>query len=208
MTKITYVGAERCDFVYHLSVILSLQGSVLVIDNSYSLDLIDAVSTDGTRDIREWRKITYAKDIDLKKTDVSDFDYVIVYAGLNSSENDTSEDNFTLIMPDFTKKALDACKDLPDMAKPIYLFRDLCSKKFTAKSTAVYLDVKRTDILGAIKLVPEDIAAYIALTHNHFCNVKSLSDEMQEALMAVIEIIFNVDERKAGKIIKAAKKVK
>ncbi len=210
MTKITYVGLERCDFVYHLALILSLQGSVLVIDNSYNLDLIDAVSTDGTREMREWKNIVFAADVDLKTTDTSDFEYVLVYAGLATKENSVAEDNFTLIMPDFTKMAIEAVKDLDDMAKPIYIFRDKCTKKYTAKSLAMLLGINRKDIVGAMNVSAQDLGAYVSLTHNHYSNVKFLSDEMVESLKYVIGEIFGIgnDYKKINKIIKHAKKVK
>ena len=210
MTKITYVGLERCDFVYHLALILSLQGSVLVIDNSYNLDLIDAVSTDGTREEREWKNIVFAADVDLSQTDVSDFEYVIVYAGLATKENSIAEDNFTLIMPDFSSMALNAVKDLGDMANPIYIFRDKCTKKYTAKSLAMLLGINRKEIVGAMNLNSQDMSAYVSLTHNHISNIKNLSDEMVESLKYVVGEVFGIsgDYKKINKIIKHAKKVK
>lgn len=210
MTKITYVGLERCDFVYHLATLLSLQGRVLVIDNSYGLDLIDTVSTDGTREKKEWKNITYVADVDAQKTDTTPYEYVIVYAGYAVEENNVIDDNFTLVMPDFTKTGLELMYNLPDMAKPIYILRDKATKKFTAKSLAAMMNIEAKDIEGAIPLNTQDISSYYSLTHNHQANVSSLSDDMIEALKYVIGEVFEIsgDERRLNKIIKHAKKVK
>lgn len=210
MAKITYVGLERADFVYHLAIILSLQGSVLVCDNSYSLDLIDSISTTGTREAREWKKIVFAANVDLNETDTSEYEYVLVYAGLAVEENSVMDDDFTLIMPDFSKMALDAVKDLPDMNEPIYIFRDLVGKKFTEKSVSILLDIDKKDIVGAMKFSEQDLASYVAFTHNHHTNISTISDEMLEALKYVTGKIFGIsgENRKINKIISHAKKVK
>lgn len=212
MEKITYVGLERCDYIYHLANILSLQGSVLVIDNSYNLDLIDAVSTTGTREIREWRNIVYAYDIDLQLTDVSAYDYVLLYAGMAFEASDFENDTLTLVMPDYTHTALQTLVDkLPsDLSNPIFILRDQCSKKLTNKSIAQMLDIPKKNIVGYIPVNTTDMAAYVTLTHNHYANIRALSEDMYEALNYVIAKLFDVegDKRKLDRIMKEATKLK
>lgn len=211
MKKITYVGLERCDFVYHLANILSLQGTVLVIDNSYNLDLIDAVSTD-TREIREWRNIVYAHDINIKETDISAYDYVVIYAGSAFETDDFCDNDMTLIMPDYIHSSLSRLENkMPeDISNPVYIMRDYCNKKFTLKSIAHFLNVNKKEIAGWIPFNTTDMSAYIALTHNHYSNLKNVSEEMLEALSYVVAQIFEIegDKRKLDRVLKAATKIK
>jgi hypothetical protein len=64
--------------------------------------------------------------------------------------------------------------------------------------------------VGAMNVSAQDLGAYVSLTHNHYSNVKFLSDEMVESLKYVIGEIFGIsnDYKKINKIIKHAKKVK
>jgi len=212
MEKITYVGIERCDFVYHLANILSLQGNVLVVDNSFALDLIDAISTTGKREVREWRNIVYAHDVDLKNTDVSDYQYVIVYAGMAFENADFEDNSLTLIMPDYTKPSITALSDrLPDnISNPVYIMRDNCTKKFSIKSIAQLLNMSPKEISGWINLDIHDMGSYVSLTHNHYSNVKSLSNNMLEALKFVASKVLGVegDTKTIDRVMKAATKIK
>lgn len=212
MEKITYVGLERCDFVYHLANILSLQGSVLVIDNSYNLDLIDAISTTGEREIREWRNIVYVNDVDLMLTDVSDYDYVLVYAGMAFEPSDFEDNIATLIMPDYTKTSIMAlsAKMPKEISNPIYIMRDNCTKKFSIKSISQLLNMSPKEITGWINLDANDMGAYVSLTHNHYSNIKAVSSDMNEALRFVAARILDIegDNKKIERVMKAATKIK
>ena len=212
MKKITYVGLERCDFVYHLANILSLQGNVLVIDNSYNLDLIDAISTTGEREIREWRNIVYVHDVDVERTDLSDYQYVLVYAGMAFEQSDFEGNAFTLVMPDYTKTSIMALADkMPKtISNPIYIMRDNCTKKFTVKSVAQLLNMHPREITGWIDFNPIDMGSYISLTHNHYSNIKSLSDNMMDALRYVTGKVLDIegDTKTIERVMKAAKKIK
>mgnify|MGYP003329542529 CR=1 FL=1 len=98
MKKITYIGLERCDFIYHLATILSLQGNVLINDRSVSLDLIKSVSPyDDLNERVDWRNIVTVKDADTDNSDVSDFEYVIDYVGMYFEEKDFYNNTLTLM---------------------------------------------------------------------------------------------------------------
>ena len=210
MKKITYIGLERCDVVYHLANVLSLQGKVLVVDNSYSADLIRSVSVDGSLGMREWRNVVYMCDVDVKRTDLTEFEYVIDYLGLAFTEDDLLDNDINLIMPDFTLEALTRVKELPArINNPIYILRDQCNKKFTAKSVATLLGVHPKEIAGWITLSVSDLASYIALTHNHISNIKTLSNDFVTAISYIASKVFEVeDEKKMDKIMAAARKIK
>lgn len=212
MEKITYVGLERCDFVYHLANILSLHGSVLVADNSYNLDLIDTVSIDGTREPRELRNIIYASDVDIWDTDLSKFDFVIVYAGMAFDEKDFAGNKLVCVMPDYTKQSLERFKDgvLNNSTSDLMIIpRDYCNTKFTTKSLAKYLDIDCKEIIGHIEYNVQDMKSYISLTHNSKANIKSISYDMHDALAFVVSKVLDVtDSKRIKNLMKDATKIK
>ena len=215
MKQITYVGLERGDLVYHLANVLSLQGSVLVVDNSVRHDLIDSVSVDGTRNQREWRNIVYVSDVDVAKSNTESYNYVIVYAGMDFEEGDLEGNDYLLVMPDYTAQALDIIKNkipselLSDEGTMIIL-RDNCTKRLTQKSVAHNIGIHPKKIVGSVAFDREDMSAYVSLSYNHYCNVKALSTDMTDALQYVSSVILGIaDDAKAQtKVMAAAAKIK
>lgn len=213
MEKITYIGLERCDFIFQVAKALSLQGEVLINDRSESLELLKTLSPyeDLSTQV-EWRNILIVKDKDLRLSDVSAFTYVIEYVGMNFEEKDFYNNKVTLIMPDFSKYSISKLeKILPvNVSNPIYILRDACSKKYTQKSIATYLSIHPKEITGFIPLSIEDQSSYVTLTHNRNVGLKNLSEEFKEGLEYVIAKIFDIenDARKIKKIIKVVEKIK
>lgn len=206
--KIVYVGLERCDFIYHLITILSLKGSVLAVDNSRRQDLYECESQDSNKAIVEWRNITFASNIDMKQSNTNDYDYVVIYAGLSVEDEDFS-DAFTLLMPDYSDLTLRVMDTLPKTIKnPVIILRDNCTKKVNEKGIAVRLETSTKNIAGHINLTIQDMAAYVALTHNRHQNIKGLSDTMVNALTYTTSKIFETDEKHAEKLVAQAKKIK
>lgn len=213
MEKIMYIGLERCDFVYHLATILSLQGNVLINDRSETLELIKTLSPYEDLDEQvEWRNMIFVKDKDLNNSDLSEFEYVIDYAGMNFEEKDFYNNTLTLIMPGFSKYDIkELSKKKPaNVSNPMIILRDACSKKYTHKSIAVMLDVSPKEILGFIPLSAQDMGNYVALTHNRIASITNLSPEFTEGLEFVSAKILGIegDTRKIRKVFKAAQKIK
>lgn len=213
MKKITYIGLERCDFIYHLATILSLQGNVLINDRSVSLDLIKSVSPyDDLNERVDWRNIVTVKDADTDNSDVSDFEYVIDYVGMNFEEKDFFNNTLTLIMPGFEKYSIkELSEKMPaNASNPMFILRDACSKKYTQKSIAALLQVSPKEILGFIPLSATDMGNYIILTHNRAASITNLSPEFIEGLEFVSAKLLEIegDTRKIKKVFKAAQKIK
>lgn len=215
MKQITYVGLDRCDFVYHLANVLSLQGPVLVIDNSARHDLIDSVSVDGTRQMREWRNVVYAADVDAVKSNTDSYAFVLVYVGMTFGAEDLKDNDYLLVMPDYLSHALSKIKDgipaeLLSGEGTMIILRDYCSKRLTQKSVAQLLGIHPKKIVGYVPLDKDDMGAYVSLSYNHYCNVKALSQDMTEALKYVSGVILGIsdDAKTQAKVMAAAAKIK
>lgn len=210
--RIIYIGQEKADIVYYLSQILSVQGSVLAADNSFVGDLFSSVNKDESESVCEISNITYARNLDLL-SDVSAFDYVLVYAGRNISDGSLYADSRAtyLIMPDYTKPCLDMLKKLPinlSSDNVLIITRDICSRKISVKGLAVIAGVSPKRILGTISYSSTDHAAYVSLTHNGEQKVKGTSDNMQMALTFITAQLLDAGLKESKVLITRANKRK
>lgn len=208
--RIVYAGLERCDFIYHLITVLSQRGSVLAVDNSVVGDLFSSVCKEEGESVAEWNNITYVRNVDVEKTDTDYYEYVVVYAG-NESQGEPLENSFVLLMPDYTKGGISLISKYLSFVNPdqsIVIMRDFCTKKLSDKNIAALLGVNPKTIVGHISLSLQDVAAYIALTHNGHQNIKGISDNMMEALVYVVSKFFAMDDKKAAKLVSDARKLK
>lgn len=212
MNRIVYVGVERCDFLYHFINILSTKGDVLVADNSIYCDLFTSVCKEKDENVYEWRNVTYVKNVDITSSNTSDYDYVVIYAGMDPlPEYYNDPETFVLVMPDYTAQCLEVVDGIyEDITKcrSLVILRDFCTKKITDKSVATLLNMNPKMIEGHITLTAQDMAAYVALTHNGHQNIKGVSGEMLTALTFATARYFETDEKKAQKIVASARKIK
>lgn len=213
--RIVYVGLERGDFIYYLASVLSVTAKILVADNSVTGDLFKAVNkSDDT--VYEYRNITYVRNLDIAASDMDNaensYDYILIYAGQDVEDvYFESSDLHVLAMPDCTKASIDTVAAIPyDLSsdETIIIMRDYCNKKISEKSLSVMLNVNAGKIAGKMMLSLQDIASYIALTHNGKQNVKGISDDMRAALTYVVAQIQGLNEKQAAKAVAAAKKLK
>lgn len=221
--KLVYMGEERCDFIYYLSLIASKTANkVVVVDDSITKDLFDSVSKGECENVFEWYNILFVKDVDVwNSEETKDADYVLVYAGKNKDhemknyvprEDEELEDRSViyLLMPNYTKKSIEDVSNITvgDTDKVICIPRDFCSKKITDKSLSFLMGISEDDIVGNIPLNTEDMAAYVALTHNGHQSIKGASDVTREALKYLVCTLLDMDEKKAKKLIASTKKMK
>lgn len=209
--RIVYVGAERCDFLYHFINILSTMGDVLVADNSIRCDLFTSLCKDKNENVYEWRNVTYVKCLDITASDTSEYDYVVIYAGMDPAPEYFDPETFVLAMPDYTAQSIEVVDNIYNElshCRSLVILRDFCTKKITDKSVATLLTMNPKMIEGHITLTAQDMAAYVALTHNGHQNIKGISGEMLTALTFATARYFETDEKKAQKIVAAARKIK
>lgn len=214
--KIVYAGLERCDFVYHLTNILSLvSGKIIVVDTSLSQDMFKSVCSDEYADIYEWRNIIFLRNVEdfWSSSELVDTDYVIEYVGMGDHEKVADfgdEEKMILCMPDYTRMGIEKAYETVarENGNTIYILRDYCTKKMTLKSLAIAFGISKEDIAGFIPLNTQDITAYISLTHNRHQNIKGLSDEMIDAITFVSTKILGIDRNMAVKLVAKSKKIK
>lgn len=207
--RIVYTGLERCDFIYQLAKIISLKGPVLLVDNSRTQDLFRIIGKESDDEIIERHNMHITRDLDIEQSNTSDYDFVIIYAGLDADKSYYSDDTLALVMPDYTDLCLRAVeKALPSGdTDAVYIMRDFCTKKVTEKGIAQRFGIPRNVIEGKIPFSLGDIAAYTAFTHNGTQNIRALSDTMYSALVFVTAHLFELDEKNAGKLVARAKKL-
>lgn len=212
--RLIYFGSEKCDFIFYMATVLSIKGSVLVIDNSHKGDLYEVISALQHEPVIEKRGITYVRDVS-SKSNLKDFDYIVVYAGKNVEENEeflqTEDEIMIVAMPDYTSPVLTAISSISyplDGDDVVFIMRDRCSKKLSEKNISIILGISPKKIEGVLNLNMKDEAAYVALSHNGFQSIKGVSDDMQTAITFVTSKFFDTDEKYANKIVAKAKKIK
>ena len=212
--KIICAGYEQCDFVYYLACTLSMfVNRIIVIDDSVTQDLFNAVCDDVAANVHEWRNIVFTRNVDIKDSqEFADADIVIDYAGLNEDFEIKTDDENTLwiAMPDYTKAGIKSAKRLNGLnpEKIICIPRNYCSQKITDKSVSVLSGIPMNNIVGHISFNTEDIAAYITLTHNRHHYIKSASAEMKDAVILTVANLFDLEEKTARKMVFKTKKLK
>jgi hypothetical protein len=207
--KVVYIGLERCDFIYQLAVIASLKGAVLLVDNSRTGDLFSIIGKDSDDDIVERHNMHITKNLNVKNSDTSDYEFVFIYAGMEVDREYYDEDAMVLVMPDYTDlclRAVEVCLPGSD-TDTLYIMRDFCTKKINEKGIAQRLNIPRSAIEGKIPLSLGDIAAYTAFTHNGKQSISALSDPMYTALVFTTARLHGLDEKNAGKLVGRAKKL-
>lgn len=208
MKMITFVGIERCDFVYHVLRVLSLEAPhVVAIDNSYSHDLFKAVlcsdTTDDHQEMIVRSNITYLRDIGYSPDFFNSFDYIVVYDGENIRQEDIDNASFIFAMPDFRKESLLAMKGLPENTE--YILRDAAGK-MNERSAAETMGIEAGQVIGSLPHDAGDYGCYLSLMYNGRQKLKGLSEEYIEGLAYVCGRVSDKDEKEAIQMIKKARK--
>lgn len=211
MLRIVYNGLERADFIYYLSVILATKSSrVIVNDSSKTRDLFRAVSHQSTDKFYEWKNVIFTQGLDEENTQFEDHDIYIDYRGMNIDTEhgfEALDGAYHLIMPDYTEAGITLAKELFVEGDAIYILRDACSKKITDKSFAIDCGLGKDELAGHIELSFEDMAAYVALTHNGKQKFNKCSQDMIMALTYVTGTVLSISkEKEVSKILAKANK--
>lgn len=211
MLRIVYNGLERADFVYYLSVILSTKSNrVIVNDSSKSRDLFRAVSHQSTDKTYEWNNVIFTQALDEADTKFESDDIFIDYRGMNIEEahvDEALDGAYHLVMPDFTEIGVSHAKLVKPEGEAIYILRDACSRKITEKSFAIDCNLDKDEVAGHIELSSEDMAAYVALTHNGKQKFNKCSQDMIMALKFVTGTVLSMkNEKEVSKIVANANK--
>jgi len=211
MKVISIIGQEKCDIVFYLSEIYRyLNRHILVIDNSYSQDLYNAVATVKNMDVIERGFVVYTHNVDYSKEAFSVYDYVFIYEGLNPVKVNVENSEHVFIFSDYSEALIrqirEALKGIISEGYtelPVVILRDKASRKITDKLVHNKLEIKSI-LAGTIPFNMVDYRRYINLSHNGRQTVKGISTGMLDALSYILAEIENMSIREAVQIVKKA----
>lgn len=187
---ISFVGLERCDLAYHLARHLAKidkRAKVLMIDNSITKDLFRSL-TQANPDVEYaiYESITVLKDKKYNKDACCNFDYCIIYHGMNPEVDTLKESTVTYLSTDYSTTCIEAVKslNLPEMKNLVMVYRDKCTKKISEKFIEESLGLKvSVDNRIILDIDLKDSALYISFLHN---GTQKLMDESPSFMDAII----------------------
>ncbi len=218
MTKIiSIVGQERCDLVYYLSEICRvLKKHTLVIDNSYSKDLFEALKH-KEEDVIERGFAVYTKDVDYSPEAFANFDIVIFYEGYNLCADNLLQSSSVFIVTDYSESSIRQIREVFEKDERLsdealkdasveccYILRDKMSKKIRDKLAFSLFGMSNCKLVGAIPFSEVDYYRYIDFSHNKLQTVKGMSEGMKEALIFILMELEQLDRKSALKVINSA----
>lgn len=192
---ILFEGTEKGIYVYHFVMQLALnrpEADILVIDNSYSQDLFEAIPRDGKigniygTSVLSQRRMTPDA---FKK-----FDYVVVYLGECIDQEYILAANYTFVLSDYSiksKKYLNAFT-APDTTDVQFIFINKVAPKVTEKlmlQDMTNYNVKPETELIVIELAEEDLVGYISWLYEGDRKFTSMSKEYTNAISAIATAI-------------------
>lgn len=202
---ISYVGLERCDFVYYLQkLIAGLNKNVLVIDNSESHDLIITMAKFTGDEVIQRKRTIFLKD---RKIDgpIDMFDYIIVYHGLNPDSDVIAKSDDVICCFTYDKIMLEKIKfsvELAEIQKPCHIiWRDKTSGKVSEKNEEARLQlIAKSHYITMLD--PSDISMYVSLTHNGSQSLKKAKTELASTVISVVCDIAGTKLNDIKKVIK------
>jgi len=200
-----FTGLERSDFVYFMAKLLSGEGSVLVIDNSVSGDLYNAVNIFDDSYAVEKEYVNYARNIKPSWILFNKFDFVLLYLGNNYDEKLMRDIKKVFVMPDYTPAELSRFTSLDPKTKKVcsLIMRDKASNRISDRAVPEMLDINPVQFKGTISYDREDYCAYLSFVYDGNQKLKNLSPNYMEALAYVLASILRVSTSEAKRIIKA-----
>lgn len=208
---VSFCGIERGSFIYYIAALLSKNGAtVLVIDNSATNDIFNAVSNEENLEYVVKQNITYLKNTKFEPSEKSAYDYVLIWQGLNIRQRELDRSEDIILLPDFTPYCLKKLNKITDKDKVTAVFmRDsVPSSKITVKYVADMLGIKLQKILGTIPYDSKDYQNYIAFLYNGRQTFASLTPDYNYCLKCVYRLITGQNKKDTEKLFNKAKKAK
>jgi len=209
---VSFCGVERGSFVYYVAALLSKDGrSVLVVDNSMSNDIFNAVSNNVNMKYVVKQNITYTKNVKFEPSEDSVFDYVLIWQGMNVREEELKKSNEIILLPDYTPYCLNTLgKKITDKELITAVFmRDLVpASKIKEKVAASMIGVPAKKILSTMPYDVKDYENYLAFLYNGRQTFASLTPDYNYCLKCVFRIITGQNKKQTDKLFNKTKKAK
>lgn len=205
MTRIiTIAGQEKCDIVYYLSVVLrAMKKHTLVIDNSYSKDLFEALWNNESDYVIERGLSVYTKDMNYSRDAFESFDIVIFYEGYNICAANIRQSSRVFIITDYSECAIRQTREAFEKVKPemedvtefYYILRDKMSGKISDRLAFSEFSMTNCRLAGTIPFDNTDYCRYIDFSYNGIQTVRGASDGIKEALVFILSELEHTDRR-------------
>lgn len=208
---ISFTGIDHPDVVYFLGKLLSVNSTVLVIDNSERHNLYRDIHAGRGDDIIITGKTAYMFDTALSDA-FSEFDYVIIYHGMKPDADLWKASSKRILMVDSDANNLSdiktglqkvSVKDMMDV-----MFCDLMYSKVTEENIVHILNIggRTTDNVYNLPFDPDNIEILQMLEYNGKHAVKDITAGMSELLKDLYGTLTGTElkPRDFRKLIKAA----
>lgn len=209
---ISFSGVERGEFVYYIAAMISKSGkAVMVIDNSFSNDIYGAVSDFTECGTVTKQNIAYVKNACFDKEYVEEFDYVLIWQGMNINMDVILQCDESYLLPNYTPSCMNACKKLfedKDLITAIFMRDSVMSNKITEKSVAGFLEIPEEKIMGIMTHDSKDYEAYLSFLYNGRHKFKSLTPGYNDCLKTAITLILGEEEKKTSKLFRKTRSAK
>lgn len=210
---ISFFGIERGDFVYYLAVTLMKNNySVAVLDNSRNKDIFNAVSNFYDTDLVIKQDIAYYKNTFIPQSETSNFDFVLVWQGLNYNHDIMKRSDLVYVLPDYTPGCIHDFNDRVEDKSLIdgVILRDYVDcRKVTDESIFDMLGLSKDDkFIGNIEFDKEDYEDYISFAYEGRQRFSNITANFIHVLEYMITQIADVDEKTAQDYVKRGKNVK
>ena len=208
---ISLVGAELGDFAYYLAVILSRKSTVMFIDNSFNGDVFNAVSDfDYERRYIVKQNIVYGRALNYKRKEDSDYDFVIIWHGLNISTTVLTESDSIYVLPDYTPYCISRIKNcmtganLRDVTN-LFMRNSVESNKISEKTVLALLEIDGKRLHDIIPFDAKDYENYLAFLYNGRQTFAHLSPSFYSCLIKCVMNEYEMDRKGATKLVNKAK---
>lgn len=210
---VSFCGIERGEFVYYMAALLSKEGkAVLVVDNSFSNDIYDAVGDyDQKQDFVVKQNITYVKNANYNRDNDGIYDFALIWHGMNIDEDELMQSDAVFLLPNYTPaclKALNQSIKNKEMITAVFLRDSIESNKITEKSVAEFLEIPLEKIAGYMVFDARDYENYLAFLYNGRQTFQNLTPSYNECLKLVAENLLELNRKEVEKLFRKTKKAK
>lgn len=213
----SFVGIERCDMILQLAKLLrnakavlkeNGYNNILVIDNTYSQELYNTVSIEGSTGVADYRGITIVSGAGYTPREFIKYDHVLIFHGINIDKDLLTCSDNVFVITNYEKnlnKRIGKKMEAIELHKPVtVIYRDQIGHKVTEKNINHYLSIPDRAVRSQtiVKFDQKDYMLYLALTFNGSQKIKNYSEGFIKALCAMVCVILNWDDATASKYFK------
>ena len=194
---ISVIGIPQCDIVYYLARALnSIKKTVLVIDNSRYHELFKSIPKPDGEKMVQTGNIYYIENIKYSEDFFAQYDFVIVYHGMDIRDELSAVSDYRYIQTDYspitTERLEKELSRQEDTLKYHVIFRNKVSGKIQEKMILRELGILEKNVKEAyvMSLNEVDEMCQLFLLRNGSIKTRSCSAEIRDFINAVYITIY------------------